>query len=63
MIVNLADFARPGLRRLLAQCTEKQQAFFTRVFPEGIDALTEEKIKGAIALVLRTLKKNAEDAQ
>lgn len=61
MPVNLADYARPELRRLLAQCPEEQQAFFLRVFPEGIDAMNEDGIKTAIGLVQRTLKKNAED--
>ena len=62
MPVNLADYARPHLRELLSQCTEEQQAFFHRIFTDGIDALNEERIKTAIGLVQRTIKKNSEPA-
>jgi len=42
---------------LLAECTEKQQAFFARLFPGGISTLTEEKLCHAIVLCQRTLTK------
>ena len=61
MGVNLADYARQPLRDLLAQCSEKSQARFHKIFPRGIDAMDEDTIKGVIALVQRTIKHEAKE--
>lgn len=46
---------RGECRMLLAQCTEKQQQMFALVFPGGIDALSDLKLKQAIQLCQRRL--------
>lgn len=49
---------RDTLKDLLSQCTEKQQAFFLRMYPEGIDKMSESKIANAIDQCERTVIKN-----
>jgi hypothetical protein len=51
-------FARDTLKELLAQCTEAQQAFFLRLYPDGPDKMPQEKIPRAIEQCEATIKKN-----
>jgi hypothetical protein len=51
-------FERKCLKDLLHQCTEKQQAFFLRLYPEGPDLMAREKISRAIEQCEATIKKN-----
>ena len=46
------------LRQLLGQCTKEQQNFFTKLYPNGIDLMTEYVINIAIKQCERTLVKN-----
>lgn len=55
------DALRAELTSLLGECSAAQQAFFLRVFPGGIDAQPEDKLRGAIDLCQRTIRKNEED--
>ena len=56
----IKDPLRCQLRALLSQCTEKQQAFFARIYPDGIDALGDARLETAIGLCERTLNKHKE---
>lgn len=44
-----------AINQLLEECTEKQQGLFHRIYPHGLDGLTEDKLKAAYALCERTL--------
>ena len=52
---EVETFKRGLLTEALKQCTEEQQAFFHRIFPEGV---SEDKLVGAIDLCRRTIRKN-----
>jgi hypothetical protein len=52
------DALRAELHMLLNQCTEKQQAFFHHLFPGGIDKQTTQRLKTAIGLCQRSIRKN-----
>lgn len=52
------DALRSEVKRLLSECTEAQQAFFLKVFPGGVDAQPEEKLRTALGLCERTIAKN-----
>lgn len=55
---NEVSAIRDLLKDLLNQCTEKQQAFFLRMYPDGVDGMPKEKIPRAIEQVEATIKKN-----
>lgn len=63
-IESAEDLVLQTLRRetnqLLAECTEKQQAFFARIFPNGLDKVGEQKLRSAYELCRRTVEKNRE---
>lgn len=52
------DFMRGEVREALAQCTPKQQAFFARLYPQGVDRLPERKLLVAHDQCIRTAEKN-----
>lgn len=52
---EVETFKRGLLSEALAQCTAEQQAFFNRIFPNGV---SEDKLVGAIDLCRRTIRKN-----
>lgn len=57
-----AEIATEALRTecewLLAQCTGKQKDLFAKLFPEGIAALSGQKLEHAIGICQRTLDIN-----
>jgi hypothetical protein len=55
---EVEEFKRKLLSERLAQCTEKQVAFFNRIFPDGVP---EDKLVSAIDLCDRTIAKNKSD--
>jgi hypothetical protein len=54
---KIEQFKRKELAKLLAQCTEGEQAFFLRLYPDGVEGMTESKIPRAIQQVERTIQK------
>jgi|FAXJ01.1.fsa_nt_gi hypothetical protein len=52
---KVETFKRGLLNEALAQCTAEQQAFFRRIFPDGVP---ESKLVSAIDLCERTIRKN-----
>ncbi|MCK4498919.1 hypothetical protein KAU11_00305 [Candidatus Babeliales bacterium] len=52
---KILAFERAELQNLLNQCTKKQQMFFKRIFPKGVQ---EEQLSDAIKLCERTLIRN-----
>ena len=52
---EIEDFKRRLLADRLGQCTEKQQAFFHKVYPNGVSA---GRLENAIDLCERTIRKN-----
>ena len=48
------------LRELLSKCTEKQQKFFDRLYPEGIENIKYGNFNTAIKQVERTIEKNGD---
>lgn len=48
---------RAELNRLLALCTQPQQVFFARIFPD-VSVLIEGDLQSAILLCQRTIRKN-----
>jgi len=52
---RVEDFKRAMLRDALAQCTESQQAMFSRLYPGTVP---EDKLENAIDLCERTIRKN-----
>lgn len=52
---EIETFKRGLLKESLEKCTEDQQTFFHRIFPNGV---SEDKLVGAIDLCRRTIKKN-----
>ena len=53
---QVLDFRKQLLAEKLAQCTEEQQAFFKRLYPNGV---SEEKLEWATQQCINTLKNNA----
>lgn len=51
-------YLRPVLVDLLSKCTEKQQAFFLRMYPGGAEKLAVDRIPNAIKQCERTIEKN-----
>jgi hypothetical protein len=51
-------FKREQLAAQLAKCSQKQQDFFARLYPDGVPS---EKLSSAYDLVERTIKKNLTD--
>ncbi len=42
----------------LEQCTEKQRNFFFKLYPGGIKSMDREKLRNAVGLCQRTVRKN-----
>lgn len=59
---QVVEHKRSMIRDLLEQCTEKQQAFFKRLYPMGIEELPEDKMKRAYEQCEDTLIKNHKGA-
>ena len=49
---------REVLQNLLDQCTPKQQIFFKRMYPEGIDKMNSQSIHRAIQQCEATIVRN-----
>ena len=54
---EIAEFTAGLLERRLALLTDKQRAFFHRIYPQGVPS---DKMVSAIDLCDRTIKKNTE---
>lgn len=52
---ELEEFKKKRANELLADCTQRQQDFFKKVFPNGMN---EDNINTVISLIERTLAKN-----
>ena len=63
VLPQVKEFKKNLLKELLEKCTEKQQAFFHRVFPQFPDGIQEEKMDDAIRLCERTIKKNNKEKE
>lgn len=50
--------ARKQLQRLLNSCTKDQQDMFNRMYLEGIEGISFDRLDHALDQVERTLKKN-----
>ena len=57
-LIELDASYRDSLRQLLSHCTGKQQRFFKRMYPMGIDEMTEQQVRRAIEQCEATIKKN-----
>ena len=57
---NIKNYKTGVLKDLINSCTEKQKNLFKRMYPEGIDNLSDEKFGCAIQQCERTIKKNNE---
>lgn len=49
---------RGEVSMLLEYCTEKQLAFFLKVYPGGVQNMDREKLRNAVGLCQRTIRKN-----
>lgn len=49
---------RDEVRTHLARCTEDQQKFFARMYPEGIDRMGQFNLSNALSQIRFTIKKN-----
>lgn len=49
---------KAAVESALAECTDKQRAFFPKVFPKWPDNMSEEKLRDALDLCNRTIAKN-----
>jgi len=54
----IEESIRNEVRRLLRSFPDSQVDTFARVFPGGIDRMSEEKLRDALALCFRTASKN-----
>ena len=54
---NLEEIMREELKNLLSQCTEKQVAFFNRLY-KSVDLIPKEQMENAICQCERTIKNN-----
>lgn len=57
---EIEEFERTLLEDRLRQCTEKQVAFFKKIYPNGVP---ESKLIDAIDLCNRTIRKNVENPE
>lgn len=53
---------RAEVARLLSECTDRQRAFFGKLYPEGLDSMSEHKLKNALDQCQRTILKNEKAA-
>jgi hypothetical protein len=53
---KIAQFEQDTLKDLLSKCTEPQQAFFLRLYPDGVP---KDRMAWAIQQCENTIKKNA----
>ena len=49
---------RDEVRKHLPRCTEAQQQFFLRMYPEGIDGMTQAHLSNALSQIAFTITKN-----
>ena len=57
---KIKKYEREVLRSLLNRCTPKQQLFFEKMYPEGIDKMSSQNIYRAIRQSERTIAGNEE---
>lgn len=57
---EIEQFKRTLLKERLSQCTEKQVAFFNKIFFDGVP---KSKLIAAIDLCDRTIRKNIENPE
>lgn len=57
---KIKQYEKELLRGLLKQCTQKQQEFFGKMYPEGIDKIDTKSLYRAIQQCEATLKINKE---
>ena len=55
---KIDKFKRDELKKLLSQCTVKQQQFFLRLYPGGIDKMGDNMIRWSIIQCAATIKRN-----
>lgn len=58
---QIEKYTRKVLKKLVSQCTQEQQDFFKKIYPEGIDLMNSDKLNTAIQLCERTVIKNAKE--
>lgn len=51
-------FQRGEVEKLLSQCTPKQQAFFGKLYPGGVNSLSGDKLLNAYDQCARTVRRN-----
>ncbi len=56
---KVENFKREELKKLLIQCTEKQQAFFGRLY-KSVEEIPEDRIPRAVQQIEATIKINNE---
>jgi len=56
---KVEQFERSLLRNLLLQCTQEQQDFFLKLYPNGVVNMPRGKLKRAAEQCEATIKKNA----
>lgn len=60
---KIKKYEQETLQGLLEQCTQKQQEFFKRMYPEGITNLETKEMHRAIKQCEATIKLNKEKIQ
>jgi hypothetical protein len=56
---QVEQFERDLLKNLLLQCTQEQQSFFLKLYPDGVANMPRKQIKRASEQCEATIKKNA----
>lgn len=51
-------YLRQQVQYLLDQCTVEQQAFFGRLYPQGLDKMSVDQLKNGLRLCSATITKN-----
>ena len=59
---DVKEFLRSSIKDALAQCTERQQAFFHKIYPKGVNGIADSNLQTALELCERTIAKNNRNA-
>lgn len=52
------EAVRGAIRKLLPECTEPQQEFFKKMYPQGIENMPLDKLYNALDQTQRTIRRN-----
>lgn len=60
--VFIIKLSKVAIKRLLSQCTEKQQEIFFRIYQDGIEGIKPNQLRMAYTKCIKTIEANKQKA-